>query len=333
MAKRRLQRIVITGQWTLPVAVFIGTLCWVITYFFLPQLNVETSTIIPSEARDFLLLLPNGLTRFISYLLHIAIIYLLLEFNSAFALIRMRASIQSVIYFTLITILPEFHVLSPQTVLSITYLISLYFLFKSYQKRAPNDLFYCFIFIGLGSLIFPPLILLSLFWIIGAYQLQSLNLKSICAAVLGFLLPYWFLLGHAFYHHNMALFYQPFQELAQFKPFFDFQTWQTADYLSAGFLLFLFLISAIHALVTSYQDKIKTRSYLNVLITFSFFLFLILLMQPEYKLELVSLLIINTSILTAHFFALTETKVSNGLFIFSLIYAMTLFAFNIWTLS
>ena len=92
MRNKKLQGQVTAGRWTLPIVVFICTLCWVLTSFLLPDLTastVEDSTLsLWQSARD--LLLPAWAERLVSYLIYAVIGYSLIELNNRFGIIRMR---------------------------------------------------------------------------------------------------------------------------------------------------------------------------------------------------------------------------------------------------
>lgn len=205
------------------------------------------------------------------------------------------------------------------------------FLFKSYQQARPTgSLFHAFVFIGLGSLLFPQLILfVPIFWI-GAYNFQSLQPKSFFASLVGWSVPYWLLLGHALYYGQMELFCQPFRELVTFAPTrFDYQPWELA---TLGYLLVLFIVSAAHCLIAGYEDKIRTRSYLHFLILLNFCIFVYIGLQPVLSVHLMSFLLIGVSILAGHLFVLTNSRSSNIFFICAFIGLFILLGFNIWTL-
>ena len=186
MRNKKLQGQVTAGRWTLPIVVFICTLCWVLISFLLPDLTastVEDSTLsLWQSARD--LLLPAWAERLVSYLIYAVIGYSLIELNNRFGIIRMRASMQTAIYFLLVTICPEMHLLYAGDIAALAFLFSIYFLFKSYQQpQAAGYLFYSFLFIGAGSLLFPQLTFLSVLWIFEAHRFQALKPRSFCGAL------------------------------------------------------------------------------------------------------------------------------------------------------
>ncbi len=335
MRNKKLQNQVTAGRFTLPVVILICTLCWVSTYFLFPDLMTaptqENLSSFWQSARDFLL--PGWAERIVSFLVYAVIGYFLIELNNQVGIIRMRASMQTAIYFLLVTACPEMHLLYAGDIAALAFLISIYFLFKSYQQsRAAGYLFYSFLFIGAGSILFPQLTVLSVLWLFEAYRFQALTPRSFCGALLGWMLPYWMLFGHAFFYNEMELFYRPFIELTIFGDVFNLQILQTWELAVLGYLLVLFIVSAVHCIAAGFEDKIRTRAYLQFLIDLTIFLFLLIAIQPNYCSDLLPLLMISCSILIGHFFVLTNSKSSNVFFIVSLVSLILLFAFNIWTL-
>ena len=171
MRNKRLQGLVTAGRWTLPAAIFICTLCWVLTSVLLPGLTMpageEGGSVLWQSART--LLLPTWAEHLVSFLIYAAAGYFLIELNNRFGIIRMRASVQTAIYFLLVTVCPEMHLLYAGDVAAIAFLFSIYFLFKSYQQsQAAGYLFYSFLFIGAGSIFFPQLTFFSVLWLFEA---------------------------------------------------------------------------------------------------------------------------------------------------------------------
>lgn len=109
MRNKRLQSQVTAGRWTLPAVIFICALCWVLTYFLFPgsiaSTVLEGSPSAWQPARDFLL--PGWADRIVSFLIYATIGYFLIELNNQFSIIRMRASMQTAIYFLLVTVCPK----------------------------------------------------------------------------------------------------------------------------------------------------------------------------------------------------------------------------------
>lgn len=327
---KRFQKQVTAGRLTLPATVLISVTCWMLTAALLPEMEEQRTGY--SLWRTFShFCLSAWPCRFFSFLLYGIIGYFLIELNNTFGIIRMRASIQTAVYFLLISVCPYIHILYAGDLAAASFLIALFFLFKSYQQaRSASYLFHAFVSIATGSLFFPKLLFFApIFWI-GSFNFRSLNPKSFLASLIGGSLPYWFLLGYSYIYGQMDLFYQPFRELVTFAPVrFEFLPWQIA---TVGYMFVLFLVSSAHCLITGYEDKIRTRSYLNFLIFLNLCIFVYFGFQPVLGVHLLSILLIGVSILAGHLFVLTDSRGSNLFFICALAGLFLLFGFNLWTL-
>ena len=271
MRNRRLQGRITAGRFTLPAVILICIVCWIGTSILLPAMSSEKEAGYALWQSVCTLYLPAWADRVISFMLYAAIGYFLIELNNTFAIIRMRASVQTSIYFLLVTICPGMHLLYAGDIAAVAFLISLFFLFKSYQHPRPvSYIFHSFVFIGAGSLLFPQLLYFIPLWLIGAYYFQSLTARSFCAALIGLSVSYWFLFGHAFFYGQMELFYQPFVELVHFQPVNPGKDLQLWELVTLGYLFILFIVSAAHCIVSGFEDKIRTRSYLHFLIFINF---------------------------------------------------------------
>lgn len=311
--KKYLQNRITAGQWTLPAAILLSLSGWIGAWWLLSEKNIE-----------------NSITLF-SIACYAIISYLLVVLNNSFALIRMRASVQTVVYLLLAATIPILHTTWKANVATIMMLMSLYFLFRSYQKSFPmTDIFHSFLFLGLGSLCFPQLTWIAPLILIGAYHFQSLCFKSFFAALLGWGLPYLSFLGYAYLYEQMELFTQSLKSIIHFQPLFN--THEPWLLVSGGYLLLLFIVSTTHCFANSYEDKLRTRSYLNYLVFFNFCLFLWITLQPTMAKEIMLLLLPGVSILGGHFFALTRSRFSNIFFLLMLVLLIPLFLFNLWIL-
>lgn len=328
---KRFQGRVSAGRFTLPAAILLSAICWMVTAVLMPDLTKAGSGYpLWQTVSDSYVPAWAGIP--LSFLLYCVIGYFLIELNNTYAIIRMRASAQTAIFFLLISVCPVMHQLYAGDVTAVAFLISLFFLFKGYQHPKPaGTLFYSFLFIGTGSLFFPQLTLfVPIFWM-GAYSFQALTPKSFFGSIVGWSLPYWFLLGHAYFYDEMGLFCQPFIELATFHPI-NLQSYPLWEVATLGYLFLLYVVSSVHCLVAGYEDKIRTRSYLHFLIFLSFCIFAYILLQPAQTVHLMPLLLIGVSILVGHWVVLTNSKASNVFFICALAGLVLLFAFNVWTL-
>lgn len=90
------------GQIYAAIVIFTCIACWVLTSVLLPGLEVKES----SYPLWNIVNIPAWANRIVSFLLFAGIGYFLIELNNTFAIIRMRASVQTSLYFLLITAAP-----------------------------------------------------------------------------------------------------------------------------------------------------------------------------------------------------------------------------------
>ncbi|MGN0054416.1 MAG: hypothetical protein ACI378_10230 [Bacteroides sp.] len=329
---KRLQGKVTTGRWTLPLAVLIALTGWLLMVLLLPDkafTGGRTGYPLWQHYVGSRLSAPWGLL--LNLLLCGGIGCLLIGVNNSFALIRMRASVQTALYYLLMAACPTLYMPGAGGVAALLMWPSLYFLFRSYQSaHPPVHLFHSFLCLGIGSLAFPQLTWLApLFWI-GASLFRSFSGRSFFASLLGWSIPYWFLLGHAFWHGDMALFCQPFHELVTFTPIrWMTEPWQWA---TVGYLALFYLIGAGHCLLMSHDDKLRTRSFLRFLTWLGGILLLYVCLQPDKGMEMLSSLTAVTALLGGHYLVLTGGRWSNIVFILLMAGWLLLYLWNLWTL-
>lgn len=331
IVKKRIQQRITTGKFVLPVVMLLSVAIWIGVYLVKP-VGVFSSSSSPIWQLIEPFFLGKPLSLVINFLLYSGIAYFLIELNNAFAIIRLRASVQTSLYFILIAVCPELYALHSGTVITLCMVASIFFLFQSYQHAKPTGgIFYSWMFLGLGSLIFPQLLYLAPLYLIGAYNFQSLSPKSFFAGLIGVTFPYWFLIGYAFTFNRPEMFYHPFGELVNFMPVnvFALKGWQIA---TIGYVTLLFVVAVVHSLIHGWQDKIRTRAYLNFFSLLGVCLVVALILQPQHFITIFPLLLVCFSFLVGHFFALTHSRASNFFFIFSLIGLIALLGYNLWML-
>jgi len=331
IAKKRIQQKMTTGKFVLPVVILSSVVIWLGVYFIKPvAVFSQSSSPVWQLLEPFFL--GKTISLLINFFLYAFIGYLLIELNNAFAIIRLRASIQTSLYLIVIAACPELYSLQMGSVSALCMVVSIYFLFQSYQHARPSGvIFYSWMFLGLSSLMFPQLLFLSPLYLIGAYNFQSLNAKSFFAGLIGLMVPLWFLLGYAFSFNQMEMLYHPFEELCAFAPIniFLLKGWQI---VTTSYVVLVFIVAIAHSLINGWQDKIRTRAYINFFSLLGICLITLLVLQPQNFIKIFPLLLVCYSFLAGHFFALTHSRGSNIFFIFSLVGLISLLVYNLWML-
>ena len=188
----------------------------------------------------------------------------------------------------------------------------------------------CCLSLGIGGLIYPKLCFLFPIFLIGTIQFLSLNARSFFAALMGGLMPFWFLLAYGLVMRDIDLIVSPFLSLGTFQPLgIGYELWQLPLYV---LLLTLFIVSTTHIYLTTYDERMRTRVFLRFLIFLGGFLLLCMPLQPQEAIHLFPLASVPISLIAAHFFALTESRLSLAFTIFTLIALVGTYLFCLWML-
>ena len=203
MTRRRLQNLVSESSLTLPVVVAAALLFW------WPASGVDSFsswTFQSSSARYALGLLCYAIAT-----------YSLLETNSVCLLLRIRSRMVSSTFLFMAVACGFLHPLTHASLALLGMAVAFYQLLSSYETdKAQVGVFNAYLAIGLGSLLWAPMLLLALvmLWNQLAY-LRNLTWRHFRAALIGLLLPYWFWLAWCAYDGDLTpLVHQAHQAIA-----------------------------------------------------------------------------------------------------------------------
>ena len=304
MNLNRFQIQVATGRFTLPVVVIVCLLLWGISF------------------REWNELASMAIIGFIGYVM--------IEANTAFTLIRTRTSLPVSIYGWIATALFFLHSFEWINLIPLIFILSVFQLFRSYESSSPtNPIYHTFLFIGLGSLIFPQIVyFVPLFW--GSMiPFRAMSGRSFLASLLGVITPYWFLFGYAFVYDKMELFWKPIQEMTHFYPM-AYNQLTLPELISWGIITILLIISSIHYGYAAYMDKTRTRIYHSFVAFAGLWATLFSFLQPMHLQELMPIQLICMAFLSGHLFSLTRNRFSGILFIVIFAAFILLMIFNLW---
>lgn len=88
----------------------------------------------------------------------------------------------------------------------------------------------------------------------------------------------------------------------------------------------------IHFRLNNYKDKIRTRMLFEIFSVMNLCLMVFIALQPNLIEPLLTLLIVNTAPMIAHYIALTNTKVTNVSFYIIILITLGITIGNVWTL-
>ena len=291
------QHQIATGRSTFPVAVLISLALWIVPF---------------EDKTELLSLLAGGITS-----------YLLIELNTTFALIRTRTEMPSALFLCTYSSLLFLHPYEHTCWIQLFFMGTLFTLFKSYESRnAPIHIFHAFFCLGLGSLIVNDLIWLVPLLFISMIELRSLTPRTFFAGLIGLSIPYWIIVG---YHLAMEILVQEsvdglgistlIKSHLNIIPFSSTLTGIIAEYkalglvkgVSYGLILIISIIGTICSRYNSFNDKVRTRSFIAALIPLEIGIVLLELIHPALLDALLPIQIVFAAISCSYLFALVFT--------------------------
>lgn len=237
MRQHTLRKDVVESNFTLPVTAIVTLLLWVIA----PKWD---------GALWGTLLLMGAMT------------YVIVEWNNQCQLLRIRSRMNSVTFLTLMSMFPVLHDVGVGLIPAFSLIGAYFMLFKAYGLYKPQGyVFHAFFFLSVGSLFFPPLLLVALTLLVScSVQLRVLTLQSFSATVLGLLLPYWLYAAVMAVGMNLWEWNETRLDYLhlQLPDYSQFAQWQ---WFALGFLGLIGIVSVFSFVISSYNDKIRTRQY------------------------------------------------------------------------
>lgn len=305
MQRHTLRDRIVTGSFTLPVMAVLTLLIWVI----------------PN---------PEDGVRWVGLGVTLLTAYAIMELNNRNSLLRIRSRLMSTTYLMLMAICPMLHGWSEEMIPGLCLIMSYGVLFASYQQVRPQGYaFHAFLLISLGSLFFPPLLLCGVAYFISMiFQLRTFTWRSFTAALLGTAVPYWGYAAYAIWQNHLDTAFLYLTDW--FHPTLpDYSRLPLPMLVTCGTVLLFSLLAFVHFFHTAYNDKIRTRMYFYVITTQEVLLAAGMLLLPDHATQTLRLLIINSSLLIAHYYALGRGRFFGGWFNVSLLLLIALGVYNL----
>ncbi len=307
MQKKRIQNRIAESRWTQAYVVSAATLVWI------------------AAGLHNLAVVAPGVCLLLST-------YLMMELNNANALIRIYSRMVSCSFVVFAT-MAVFMFPSIRAAIIMLGVVGFYtFSFRCYQDtHAPGWTFYAYFCVGMASIVWvQSLFFLPVLWIIMRTNILAMSPRNFVASVLGLLLPYWFLAGYLAVKGDISILVNHFTQLAVFTEPFNLTTLNINQIITLSFVLLCAVIGIFHFLNQKRNDNIRTRLFYQVFITIDLAAIVFIFLQPQHYEALLSILIVTTAPLIAHFFALTRTRITNWMFLTLLYSTIIITLINLW---
>lgn len=259
--------------------------------------------------------------------------YVTMETNNTFNLIRIRTRLTTSIWLLLVAAMPFTHHVRP-ALAALCLSCSYYVLFRCYQIQKPEQfIFHAFFFLGIGLFLTPIMLPIAvLFYIYLSGFLRSLTWKGFWAGLMGLATPAWCWFAWCLFSRSTDRFLAYFEEslVPELPSCSDLLSQPFPWYLSIGYTALLGLLGVANFYLTNYNDKIRTRMLLYIYCLQTLLCIVAVVLQPSDFPTLMSLLLVSACPLTAHYFALTGSWLSNTLFVLATLMFIAITYINTW---
>lgn len=260
--------------------------------------------------------------------------YLMVELNNSNALIRIYSRMMSCSYILLVCMSPFLFHSTSTMLLSICTIATFIALFITYQdKQSMGWTFYGFTSLGIASVIDVRMLYFApVLWVALVFYLRSMTLRTFLTSIFGLLCPYWFLSLYLIYTDDFTPAIEHFSQLARFGRVADITGLPLNMLLSTGLTFILGVTGIVHYVRNRINDKTRTRMLFNTFILVDIASMVFIILQPQLYMPLLTMMIITTSPLIAHFIALTDTRITNWSFMAIVLAVLSLTLINIFQL-
>ncbi len=295
---------VVTGRFTLSVAVLMALLLWGTT----------------GEIKE----------GFLARVACAAVVYLLIEMTTLFSLVHVRSTFPSSLYLLYCSAFPFLHVADIRCVVPVLFLCMMVGLLRSYESpHAPLFVFHTFFCLGLITWIIPYYIsFLPVIYLLVLYA-RSFTARSFFAGWSGLLLPYWLYGGYCAFTNDFAPLVAQWHRFVEIQPV-DYSGFGWQHWLGLGLVLSFSILCCGCVYVFTYKDRVQTRIYLHMWMLVQLWGGLLLLLQPQYYVDLLTLQLVLGAVSGAYVFSFRFSRFMNVLFLLSAVGWLSVCVVNVW---
>ncbi|HEX3008471.1 MAG TPA: hypothetical protein VHO90_12745 [Bacteroidales bacterium] len=257
--------------------------------------------------------------KLFSFVLVMAIAFLLVRLNTRFIIINNRTYFPAIVYILLVSGVPDIQRLHPVLISTFVILFVIEKILDSYRYES---LFYGFFtaafMLGVGSLIYPFLIYFLITLWAGVILLRKFNWREWLFTFMGFSLP--FLFAFSYYY---VFFDDPLYLFEQFSVFyeksFDFKGFSVPVYVFAGIVAFMTLLSSQFLMQAYSARKIISRRAYSLLLWLFLNTVAVFFVVDQASVELTFIAAIPLSFLLSNYWVFMKATFWGNLFLMILV--------------
>jgi hypothetical protein len=250
----------------------------------------------------------------ISFAIVVAIVFLLVNFNTTNFFINERTYLPALIYVLAGGLFPEYQSLNPALPASLLLLAAIIRIIDGYRKPdLANNFYDAGLFISAGSLFYANLIWFGILVIIGIALIRNMNISEVFISLLGLLTPYVILFG-AYYALGkdlrvlLSLLWQNL--LAGIVKYHI----NKVTIVALIFFLIVIVVSLGYLMTLLNSKKIKSRKTFSLLIWTFLISAAIYILLPSVSVEMVWIAAIPVSYFLTHYFVFIKKKLVPEIF-------------------
>jgi hypothetical protein len=253
----------------------------------------------------------------------------LLNLTQRYVIIREKTFLPAFFYLLLAGVNPLYFYDLRGSVAAFLVVLCLLILFDTYQKPlSQRNALNMSLVLTLGSLYWAPLLLLfPLFWY-GMYWFKSLNFKTFFASLMGLAAVCLFLFAWSIFKDDWTVFVQM---LPDWSALWDFRfppLVTVTELVTNIFLGILFVLSVVQIFMAGVSEKIQARTFLSYLSALAAVIAILFLGQNQWEKEWSLILYVPVSLLFAHYFTLAQRLAGMWLFLFTIVFFLSMFAWQ-----
>ena len=241
-------------------------------------------------------------------LIQTGIAFLLLPLNHTFSIIRTHTFLPTIFYLLFVGFNPAYYSDVKGSIAALCILLSYYFLFDSYQQpKSQINALNISLLLVLGSLLRPQLLFFFPVVWIGFHRLQCFNARVFFASLFGFMIVYLFLFALSLFQGDKTIFVS-FLPQADTLFFIQKLNITVTEWLIFGLLTVSSLVIGLYVIFFNISERIWAISALSCFFLSVFPVFILYLLQSEYKSTWELILYIPVAFLTGYFFSNSNQK-------------------------
>lgn len=311
------------------------------------RITTSTATLFVTLVLVALLWLPEDFSRLFTHGIevaealnlcgYVAMLFIMLALHYLVndnALMRVRTWMAASVFLILNGIIFSLHSLRPVQAGVLLYVMSQYYLLKSYEKdHAERFIVASFMFLGTAAIFYPPILYLGILYFLSMLvHLHAFTPRSLLAGLFGVLIPIELYVGSMLLLGNTSILFDAVNSLVSFGSL-AVPHWTLTEMINTGFVVLLFLIAYIHYSRTKFNDKIRTRMYFYVMMLQTTGMIALLALKPSDNALLLPFIVMECSPIIAHYLIFSRGIFGNIFFILIILLTLLVAAVNIWTPS